>query len=121
MTAQKVKVVPDFKQHKQVLSRNQDAQQDGHDIHPSSVHHLLPVLPCGDLLQDAHGGQVQGAHGDGARDLHGLRVPTLHPFCKRGGEVQFGMTVVKLDRFLTYNSFFSHIKISDEGDGRQNT
>ena len=108
-------------QHKQVLSHNQDAQQDGHDVLTSSVHHLLPVLPCGDLLQDGHGGQVQGAHGDGARDLHGLRVPTLHPFCQGGGEVQFGMTAVKLDWFLTYNSFFSHTKISDEGDGRQNT
>ena len=107
-------------QHKQVLSHNLDAQQGGHDVFTSSVHHLLPVLPRGDLLQDGHGGQVQGAHGDNARDLHGLRVPTLHPFCQGGGEVQFGMTAVKFDQFLTF-SFSSHIKISDEGDGRQNT
>ena len=75
---------------KQVFSHNQDAQQDGHGVLTSSVHHLLSVLPRGDLLQGGHGGQVQGAHGDGARDLLGLRVPTLHPFCQGGGEVQFG-------------------------------
>ena len=96
VTAQKRESCPGIQamQHKQVLSHNQDAQQDGHVVLTSSVHHLLPVLPCGDLLQDAHSGQVQGAHGDGARDLHGLRVPTLHPFCQGGGEVQFGMTAV---------------------------